>query len=383
MQTARALGKVLACKGHRVSVCTTSMDTHVADLPVPHDRPVDVDGIPVIYSRVVKQGWLRRWGFSFSLPVNVWRALSGADFVILHFHYQFATWAAALLCRLRKKPYIIFTHGSLNARAIQASGSKKKQVYISLLEKGNFRRAAFVAYQSEEELEASLRPNPRALVVPNGIDPADFSSPPPPGLLACRYPQLSDKFVFLFLGRLDPNKGLDVLLPAFARLHPAYPRAHLLLAGPDERGYRRQVEALVGQLGLQQAVTFTGFLSGDLRAAALRESRAFVLPSRYEGLSMALLEAMYCALPVVTTPHVGLWKRLEQERCALVTDLDVESLAARMEYIIRNPEEARQMGLRARALVEREHNWDAIASGLLDRIAGLLPNTLVQKRPTA
>jgi len=372
MQTAHALAKVLLCWGLQVSVCTTSMDTHVADLTVPLNHPVDVVVITVIYSQVVKQRWLRRWGVSLSLPANIWRALSSSDVAVLHFHYQFATWLAALLCRLRRKPYIIFTHGSLNARAIQASGAKKKRLYLSLLEKENFRGAAFIAYQSEEEMENSLLLNPRSVVIPNGLDPASLSSPVHSGLLAQQFPELKDKFIYLFLGRIDPNKGLDILLPAFAKIHAAHPQTHLLLAGPDERGYQSQVENLAQQLGISTAVTFTGFLGGDLRAAALHQSNSYVLPSRYEGLSMSMLEALYCKLPVITTPYVGLWKRLEQERCALISQLDVDSLAKHMEFILQNPEEARQMGLRGRDLVEREHNWDVIATRLLSYISGAL-----------
>jgi glycosyltransferase involved in cell wall biosynthesis len=172
---------------------------------------------------------------------------------------------------------------------------------------------------------------------------------------------------------LDPNKGLEVLLPAFGRVQRQRPEARLLLAGPDERGYRAQLEQLVQALGLEESVTFAGYLSGELRLAAFGESQAYVLPSRYEGLSMALLEALYNGLPAITTPYVGLAGRLEELDCARVTPLEEGSLQAQMEFILQNPDQAREMGERGRQLILREHNWDAIAERLLAQLESHLP----------
>jgi hypothetical protein len=113
----------------------------------------------------------------------------------MHFHYQFSSLAGAWASRLRKKPYIIFTHGSLNQYGVNARSNVCKRFYLNLLERGNFRRALFAAYHSPEEMETSLQFG-RCKVVPNGIDPKLFAERPARGSFRKRYPQLNNKLIF-------------------------------------------------------------------------------------------------------------------------------------------------------------------------------------------
>lgn len=370
LQTAHMLGKSLKNINCDIRVCTTNMRTHDKNLSMSSGKLVSIDGVNVIYCEVKERSPLRRWGFSASMLPILKEQVKWADIVLLHFHYQYATWMAALLCRFYHCPYLIFTHGSLNKRAINASGTEIKKKYMNILESKNFKKAQYIAYQSKEEMSLSLEVG-NSIIIPNGINPDDYSDLPPPGTLQTLYPQLQNKYIFLYLGRLDPNKGLDLLIRAFSNCVKNNPDLHLLLAGPDERGYKHVLESLSKNNDVLKNITFTGYISGETKLAVLRDCNAFVLPSRYEGLSNAMLEALYNGLPVITTPFVGLSQLLHENKAALITDLDVHEITSKMDYLVRNPNEAKKMGKRGHNLVGRELLWDNIAKSLYEVLSDI------------
>jgi len=364
LHVAHSLGKSLVAQGHEVRVCTSNLRNPTEDLAVPVDAPVMVDGVQVFYEPTV---FSRYWGFSPHLARRLWREANRAEVVLIHFHYQFASLAAAWISRARGKPYIIFSHGSLNAHGLRAHSRARKLLYLKLLEQRNFAKALFTAYHSTEEMDTSYRFG-RCRVVPNGIDPQVFQ-PLPPRDYFRRQHNLGQGIIYLFLGRIDAGKGLDLLLPAFKKLLQVSGDAHLVLAGADERGYADQVRHLAAELGLASRLTLTGLITGQDKLAALQDADVFVLPSRSEGLSIAMLEAMYMGLPVVVTDRVGLWRQVEQNRCGLVVPFDEASLAEALQQMATAPDR-REMGQRGRQLVASGYTWDKIARHLVAEIEG-------------
>ncbi|MCM2465214.1 glycosyltransferase family 4 protein [Methanoculleus oceani] len=131
-------------------------------------------------------------------------------------------------------------------------------------------------------------------VVPNGIDTERIAAVAPAA-------EGSD---VIFTGRLIREKNVDVLLRALVPVREEVPDLRALVVGDGPE--RPALEALARDLGLDGAVTFTGFLPDhDAVIAAMKASRVFVLPSTREGFGIAALEAMACGLPVVTTDHSG------------------------------------------------------------------------------
>ncbi|WP_301676509.1 glycosyltransferase family 4 protein [Methanoculleus methanifontis] len=131
-------------------------------------------------------------------------------------------------------------------------------------------------------------------VVPNGIDLARIAAVPP----------AAEEWDVIFTGRLIREKNVDVLLRALVRVREEVPDLRALIVGDGPE--RPALERLARDLGLDGAVTFTGFLPDyDSVVAAMKASRVFVLPSTREGFGIAALEAMACGIPVVTTDHPG------------------------------------------------------------------------------
>jgi glycosyltransferase involved in cell wall biosynthesis len=367
LQVAHALSTNLTKQHHEVRVCATDVVGMRRGQNGSFREVSKVDGINVYFEST---SLIPQWGFSPGLIKQAWKQISWADVVFLHFHYQFASWIGGLLCRLKKKPYVIFTHGSLNQHGIRARGLLKKNLYLKVLEKSNFQASLFNAFHSIEELEFSVRMG-SCRVVPNGIDPLGLSSDLKRGSVRQRFGISSDSFVLLYLGRIDRGKGLNLLLPAFQKLLKEQRRVHLLLVGGDEKGYLSSVERQIVELNLQQHVTVTGLLTGADKLAAMRDADVFVLPSRSEGLSIAMLEAMYMGLPVIVSDRVGLCREIAEKDCGYVVSLEGSELTEALLTMATNSERAR-MGMNGKALVTQKYTWDVIARNLMEEVQAAL-----------
>lgn len=361
LQVAHGFSRALVALGHEVTVVCTNMKSPTEDLDVPVDCPVPVDGARVFYERVPL---LRYWGWSPGLKRRAGWEARDADVVFTHFHYQYASVAGGAAARHARRPLVIFPHGSLSRHGMAARSSSRKDAYLRLVEGRNFRHALFLACHSPEEPAQSLPLAPME-IVPVGVefDPAT----PPRGTFRRAHPQLGDRFVFAFLGRLAEGKGLELLVPALAQVARRRP-VHLLLIGGDERGFTLRLRAQIAEQGIEASVTFTGLLRGPDKFAALQDADAFVLPSRSEGVSVATLEAMASGLPVLITDRVGIWREVKEARAGYVISYAREELAAALDKMSTEPDR-RQMGERGRAWVRGRYAWNATATALVEKIA--------------
>lgn len=157
----------------------------------------------------------------------------------------------------------------------------------------------------------------------------------------------------LFIGRLAAAKGVPVLLEAFAKARATYPDARLTLVGDGPA--RKELEARTRELGLTDAVRFTGYLSQDEVAAELARCDLFALPSFAEGVPVVLMEAMASARPVLTTRIAGIPELVEDGVSGrIVAPGDADIFADAMIDILSQPERAARMGQAGRQKVEAE-----------------------------
>lgn len=182
----------------------------------------------------------------------------------------------------------------------------------------------------------------------------------------------------VFAGRLAPEKGVDVLLEAWPRVVSAIPDAHLLLLGEGEQ--RAELEGRVQSLKLGSSVTFAGG-TADV-SPFLQAADAFVLPSRAEGLPVALLEAMACGLPCVGTAISGTLQVLEQDRTGQIVPVnDAAALADGLLAALRAPE-ARAWAAQARRHVVEHYSLDVIADRYVDLYSTLLQSNASYRTAT-
>ena len=195
---------------------------------------------------------------------------------------------------------------------------------------------------------------PRIVAIPNGV--------PVPVTAWQPRPQWQATPCAVFVGRLAPEKGLDIAIDAWSLVRVAYPKAQLILIGegPERHCLEERVKSLGLSLGPGQAVELPGALSEPTEA--LRTADLFILPSREEGMSIALLEAMALGIPLVASSIPGnrrLVSDLEHGRLASADD--PEDLARVIIDQWHHFDRAVQMGRAARSRVEQEFSTQVIA----------------------
>lgn len=181
-----------------------------------------------------------------------------------------------------------------------------------------------------------------------------------------------ERRVVLFLGHLYRDKGVYDLVDAFA--NEARPGFRLVLAGegPEAHGLRRQVE----ELGLDSTVELPGWVGPEAKAGLLANTACFVLPSRYEGLPLALLEAMLSGVPIVATKVGGVPDVVENGRHALlVPPGDVGALAEALTSVLNDPKLAARLSAAAKKRALAEYTPDALA----ERIGDLYRDVLASR----
>jgi len=286
------------------------------------------------------------------------------DVVLIHAHFQYANWIGARLARRLRKPYVVFPHSTLLRDAIRHRKGLLKRLYIELLERRNLRDAAFIAFNADEERENSMFAR-EGIVIRNGIDLCDSEYRAPRPTLSELVPASEGRLRFAFLGRLDvQQKALDILIEAFALHLPAHQSSMLILAGPDENGGRRWLERCATELGVADSVVFTGLLSGAARLSVLAGADAVVMPSRFEGGSIALLETLSVGTPVLVSDRVGYHRDIAERGAGVVVPCNVAAVAKGLGALADARVRSAMRGA-GRALIEEKFSWNVIASELI------------------
>jgi glycosyltransferase involved in cell wall biosynthesis len=156
------------------------------------------------------------------------------------------------------------------------------------------------------------------------------------------YPELESKRILLFLGRIHPKKGCDLLLKAFAQIAQRDSTLHLVIAGPDQIGWRAQLEKLSVELGIHNRIAWLGMLKDDLKWGAIRRAEAFVLPSHQENFGIVVAEAMSCGVPVLISNQVNIWREIQTDRAGFVEPDDLQGTIRLLEAWLNLDEMQRQ-----------------------------------------
>ena len=283
-----------------------------------------------------------------------------ADVVFVH-----SMWTPTVLraCRTALRagtPLVRVPHGCLNPAALRHSAWKK--ALVSPLERAFLRRAACVLVTTETEKAAVERwvcGVRRIEVVGLGVD--DLLAPDLPPKRTDDGPK-----TFLFVGRLHPLKGLDMLLAAL----PA--DVSLRVIAPDADGAQARYERLARRLGVADRVAFLGVKTGTEKLAEMRRADALVLPTHSENFGFAVAEALVVGTPVITTKGAP-WEGLETHACGWWTDVDAAALrTALADCAARTRDELAAMGARGRAWMLDAFTWRSCAERVQDAICGII-----------
>ncbi len=317
------------------------------------------------------------WGdYKLSLSLTQWlfEHITDYDLVNTNAIFSLTNFPAYWACQQHQIPYVITPRGMLEPWALSYK-SWKKSIYYTLLEKPALQNAKLIQMLASTEAEQikPLNLQTPITIAPNGIHRQDFEKLPDPELFYQQFPDTGNKTLILFLGRIDPKKGLDLLATAFGKIQAQFPQAHLVIAGPDNIGFLPKVKDYFAKAGCLEAVTFTGILTGSLKYAALAAANIFVAPSYSEGFSMSVLEGMASGLPCVITTGCN-FPEAAKANAAYVVDINADAITNALTKCLQSPQEAKEMGTRARQLIFEQYTWDSIAKKLIQVCTPIIKN---------
>ena len=378
-QMVLGLSAALAQLGQEVTIITTDSngDTGQAPLDVPLGVSVSQNGYQIYYFPCSP---FRR--YKFSLDLFTWLANRAKDYDIAHIHALFSPVSSisALIARYHQLPYILRPLGTLDPADLQKK-RQLKQIYANFLEKPNLAAAAAVHFTSQQECQTAERFNIKTkdIVIPLGVD---FFNPQALPVTGFDLPE--NKPIILYMSRLDPKKGLDLLLPSLERLLENGLDFHFVLAGsnPQDREYENQIKNQIERSILGKNTTITGFVTGEVKNSLLARADLFVLPSYYENFGIAVAEAMAAGIPVVISDRVDLHPAVAAAAAGWVTACQLEDLTNTLATAITNPEIRQERGKNARDLVLHQYSWSAIAEQLLtvyENLVGAIDRPLLDR----
>lgn len=277
-------------------------------------------------------------------------------------------------------PYVVFTHGMLDPYFKRRYPLKhaKKWLYWAPIEYRLLRDANAVLFTSLLEKELAEKSfwlhkwNP--VVVPYGTTGPDVSIAESKAAFRAAFPSLRDKRFLLYLSRIDPKKGCDLLLHSFAKFARVHPDLTLVMAGPDQAEWIPKLKGLAQSLGIADRISWLGMVKDGVKWGAFYESEVYVLPSHQENFGIAVAEALACGKPVLTTDQVNIWPDLVGTRCGLVEKDDQEGIDNLLRRWFRTSQEERElMGQHALVLFGERFNMQHTAASILEQLGFHLP----------
>jgi len=332
----RAISRKLVEHGHSVTVLTANLGlsewSRIAGLS--EDTVMGVQstesGIVAIYLPTVA----RYRVLTMNPRLLRFCRASLAQFDLVHFYglYDLFGPTVSYFCRRQGIPYLIEPMGMY--RPIDRS-IRMKRIWHRTVGGVFWRNAAKIIATSELEQQELMESGVSAEQIAmryNGID-IDFTAHVPPyGEFRSKYGISADEPLVLFLGRLIPRKGADLLIEAFATACPELGR--LVIAGPEGiPGYRAQLEKCARDSGVGDRVVFTGPLYEEAKMSALRDADIFALPSQYENFANVVAEAIACGIPVIISPFCGICS-LVAGRAGLVVNPERKALATALQALL-------------------------------------------------
>ena len=301
------------------------------------------------------------------------------DAVIVHLLWNYATMASRRALVGGTTPYYVFPHGSLDPWFKEAYPRKDiaKQVLWPFNEGRLCNTAQGVLFTTEEErIGAQDRYWPykvKAEVVGFGSSDVTGTAEHQEAAFRNAVPSLGDRRYLLFLSRIHPKKGCDLLIEAFCRIAGRHPDLDLVMAGPDQIGWQADLQAIAERHGFGHRIHWTGMIADDVKWGAYWGCEAFTLTSHTENFGMVVAEALACERPVLITDKVNVWREVAAAEAGWVVPDTQDAVNGMIErFVDATVDERSQRANNARACYDRYFRMETAAANML-RVMGITP----------
>ncbi len=304
------------------------------------------------------------WLFSFNTNSMLRKLIQEADVVHGHGVFEHILFAASKLAKEMQKPFVLRTCGILDRHSFRKNWLKKN-LYLWLVGRHVINRASALHLLTDFESKnlhpmASSRPQ---VILPNGVDIPRLPSESG----AVRTMAAGAPFI-LFLGRLHPKKGIDLLLKSFPKLSRS--DLKLVIVGDGDDQYVNQLKGLAASLGISSRVSFLGAKFDAEKFELMRAASCMVLPSRDENFANVVIEALAVGTPVIVSEQVGLATFVQAKQLGAVCKLDVDDIAHKISTL--DVGDRASFSTRALKIVKENFSWNEIARTWQERYTKML-----------
>jgi glycosyltransferase involved in cell wall biosynthesis len=313
-------------------------------------------------------------GYGYAPRLEPWLREHGAKFdvIIIHGMWMYHGYCVAKVARQLGLRYVIFLHGMLDPWFARRYPLKhlKKWLYWPWGEYRVLRDANLVLFTTAEEQVLARQSfwlyKARERLVGYGIKSPDVEPTVARSAFLALFPELAGKRNLLYLSRIHPKKGCDLLIIAFAKVAVSDPALHLIMAGPGEAALIDALKNQAAQLGVAHRVTFTGMIKGEVKWGAYDVAEAFVLSSHQENFGIVVAEALACGVPVLTTYQVNIWREIKEDGAGIIhadTQAGADQLLA--DWLALNPDQKSVMRVNAKACFNRHFEIHNVSQNLI------------------
>lgn len=346
-----------------LGVTTTVASLDPPDAPWLKDQPYRAIGLGPV---------ARHYGYRRGIPSIIQSIAKEYDLVVIEGIWQYHAYATWRALHTTNIPYCVYPHGMLDPWFKRTYPIKhlKKWMYWPWADYRVLRDARFVLFTTDKERllarESFWLYKANEIVVGYGasLPPGDINNQREVFLNA--FPRLRGKRILLFLSRIHPKKGIDILIEAFAAVAVSDPRLHLVVAGPDQVDLQSTLQNRAAELGISDRIVWPGMLSGDIKWGAFHAAELFCLPSHQENFGVVVAEAMACGLPIAISEPVNISAEVAAAGAGLVhTDTVISTTEALIEWLKLSSLQRTQMGERGARLFHERFDFKSVAKNLL------------------
>lgn len=339
------LAENLVLLGHDVTVYTTTANGD-SELDVEPGKELVVDGVKVRYfHRITKD-------HSHS-SAALWRYLNGTvkafDIVHIHSWWNVLVVGAALICKLKGVKPVLSSHGMFSEYILNTNNAKKKMLLHSLIGKKLLENTFLhVSTQMELDEAKSLIPSWAGTVIPNLV------------VLPAKLPQrrVNDVFTIGFLSRVDPKKGLDILIQSLSEVPFPY---ILVVGGSGDAKYVESLKRLAKALGNADRIIWAGWQTGEEKFSFLADVDLFALTSHSENFAAVVIEALSVGTPVLLSDHVGLKEYVINNKFGWITPTNQGNVAEMLMKIYEDDKRRQRIADSAPAAIRRDFAAETLA----------------------
>lgn len=355
----------LADAGHDVTLVTSSdsdfpglWDTRGTGAPtiVPLDPPARGVG-----------------GFSSAALDQAADAFRTADVLHLHGMWRISAHQIARLARRLGKPYVMTTHGRLDEWSMRHHAVRKR-LFHAMFERRNLAAAARVHVTAQAEAQQVRRwiPHERISIIPYLVDLHPLATLPDPGVFRKSHPEIDASCpTVLFLSRLHPKKGAEILIDAVGLLRQRGATCHLVLAGPGDPAYVATLRARAAER--VPDTVFLGMVSGAEKLSLYSMADILALPTSQENFGLVIAEALASGTPVVTTRGTDIWPELESGEGTLLVERTAPAFADALQSLMTDEHRRASLGNAGRQWVFRWLEPTKLLAEYTRMYAGTMP----------